>query len=272
VLNAYRQSFAPDRTALVLTGAIDAATARTLASQHFGNWPAGAAVSPARPVASEAMRGQTIVIDMPGAGQAAVAVIKPGIARSDPRFYALTVANTVLGGGYSSRLNQEIRIKRGLAYGAGSSVDARRQPGPAIATTQTKNESAPEVLGLILGEMQRLGAQPIPIAELGTRKAVLNGSFGRTLETTSSLANLVGNYVVRGVSLDEIARYQQSVNAVAPDEAGTAARSVLAPEGATIVIVGDAARFLDRMRKERGEVTVIPLAKLDLDRLGEGAK
>jgi zinc protease len=146
-------------------------------------------------------------------------------------------------------------------------LNARREAGPEFATAQTKNESAPEVLGLILGEMQKLGAQPIPVAELGTRKSALTGSFGRSLESTSSLANMVRNYVLRGVSLDEMQQYQQAVNAVTPAGAGAAAAKVLAPAGATVVIVGDARKFLDRLRTERGEVTVIPLSKLDLANL-----
>jgi zinc protease len=201
---------------------------------------------------------------MPDAGQAAVAVLKPGIARSDPSFYPLAVANDVLGGGYSSRLNQEIRIKRGLSYGASSVLNARREAGPEFATAQTKNESAVQVLGLILGEMEKLGAQPIPVAELGTRKAALTGSFARGLESTSSLAATVSRYVLRGVSVDEMLRYQQSVNAVTPADAGAAAARVMAPAGATVIIVGDSRKFLDALRKERGDVTVIPLSKLDL--------
>ena len=265
VTDAYKRAFAPARSTLILTGAVDPAQAKTLADRYFGDWAATSAAPAPRPVASGGTPGRVIVIDMPDAGQAAVAVLKPGIARSDPRFYPLSVANNVLGGGYSSRLNQEIRIKRGLAYGASSGLDARRMAGPALASTQTKNESAPEVLGLILAEMQRIGAEPIPAAELGTRKAVLNGSFGRNLETTASLAGMVSGYVLRGLSLDEILRYQQAVNAVSPAEAGAAARDVLAPAGATVVIVGDAGKFVDRLRQERGEVTVIPLAKLDLE-------
>jgi zinc protease len=127
------------------------------------------------------------------------------------------------------------------------------------------------VLGLILSEMQRLGSQPIPLTELAARKAVLNGGFGRSLETTSGLATLVSNYVVRGVSPEEIARYQQSVNAVTPQQAGSAAASVLAPAGATVVIVGDSKLFIDRLRRERGELTVIPIGDLDLDRFALAA-
>jgi zinc protease len=264
VTAAYQRGFGPDRSTLILTGDVDAATAKALASQYFGDWKASGTAPQPRAVAGDGATGRLLIIDMPDAGQAAVAVLRPGIARSDPLFYAAAVANDVLGGGYSSRLNQEIRIKRGLSYGASSILNARREAGPEFATAQTKNESAPEVLGLILGEMQQLGAQPIPVAELGTRKAALTGSFGRGLESTSSLANMVRNYVLRGVSLDEMQQYQQAVNAVTPGDAAAAAAKVLAPAGATVVIVGDGRKFLDRLRTERGEVTVIPLSKLDL--------
>ena len=85
---------------------------------------------------------------MPGAGQAAVAVARNALARRDPRFYRAIVANAVLGGGYSARLNQEIRIRRGLSYGSGSGVEARRarrarsSPRPRPATTPPPRCSA----------------------------------------------------------------------------------------------------------------------------------
>jgi predicted Zn-dependent peptidase len=85
---------------------------------------------------------RVVVIDMPDAGQAGVVVARPGIRRADDRYYPLAVANTVLGGGFSSRLNQEIRI-RGLAYGAGGSVATGRDIGLISARTQTKNPRRP---------------------------------------------------------------------------------------------------------------------------------
>jgi zinc protease len=207
---------------------------------------------------------KVIVVDMPGAGQAAVAVTRGAIPRGDPRYYRAIVANAVLGTGFSSRLNQEIRIKRGLAYGAGSSIDARRALGPFTATTQTKNETAAEVLGLILAEMRRLGAEPIPAAELTTRKAVLNGSFGRSIETTSGLAGLIGTYVARGVDPSEIGRYQQAVSAVTPEQAQATAGELLNPGPTVMVIVGDAKTFLPALRRSQSAVTVIKLDDLNL--------
>ncbi|HEV2818586.1 MAG TPA: insulinase family protein, partial [Allosphingosinicella sp.] len=231
-----------------------------------GGWRAAAAPPPRAAAPRPAPRAEVIVVDMPGAGQAAVAVARNGLSRRDPLFYRALVANAVLGGGYSARLNQEIRIRRGLSYGSGSSLDARREPGPFLAATQTRNDAAAEVLGLILGEMRRLGAEPIPAAELDARRASLTGDFGRDVETTAGLAQLVSSYVLRGIDPGELTRYQGAVMAVTPAEAQAAAAGLLRPEGATIVIVGEAARFLERLRQSQANVTVIPIADLNLDR------
>ena len=173
----------------------------------------------------------------------------------------------VLGGGYCARLNQEIRIRRGLSYGSGSSLDARRMPGPFMASTQTRNDAAAEVLGLILAEMRRLGAEPASAAELAARRTTLTGDFGREAETTAGMAGLIASYVTRGIEPGEVGRYLQSVLAVTPAEAQGAAAELMSPQGATVVIVGEASQFLDRLRREHANVTVIPLGELNLDRV-----
>ncbi|GAA3997869.1 pitrilysin family protein [Sphingomonas humi] len=269
VAAAAGQAFRPDKSVLVLSGDIAPDKARQLAEQAFGNWRAGAplAAATAAPAAGEApLKGRIIVVDMPGSSQAAVAVAKEAITRSDPRYYQAMIANAVLGGGYSARLNREIRIKRGLSYGASSGLSAGRQAGGLVAAVQTKNASAPEVLGLILEEMKRLGAEPIPAAEMGTRQAFITGGFGRQLETVDGLGDIVSGFVLSGVDPSEIGRYMASVRGVTTAQAGEAARSLLAPAGSTTVIVGDAKLFADDLRKRFGEVTVIPLSDLSLDK------
>ena len=124
------------------------------------------------------------------------------------------------------------------------------------------------MLGLILDEMKRLGAEPIPAAEMGTRQAFITGGFGRQLETVEGLGDIVAGYVQSGVDPAEIGRYMTSVRAVTPAQAGEAARSLLAPAGTTTVIVGDAKLFADALAKRFGEVTVIPLPQLSLDKPG----
>jgi zinc protease len=264
---AYRENWAPDRATLILTGDIDPARARALAERHFGSWRAPARPTP-RPMAEPGSPPRTdiIVIDMPGSGQAAVAVARNALTRTDPRYYRAIVANAVLGGGYSARLNQEIRIRRGLSYGSGSDIDARVNRGPFVATAQTRNDAAAEVLDLILGEMRRLGAEPVPAAELAARRASLTGDFGRTVETTGGMARLIGDYVLSGVGPEEIERYLPRILAVTPAEAQAAASELMSPNGATIVIVGEASQFAERLRATGATVTVIPVAELNLDR------
>ncbi|HMG46840.1 MAG TPA: pitrilysin family protein [Allosphingosinicella sp.] len=263
---AYRAAWRPGNATLIFAGDIDPAQARSLAERHFGGWRAGAAPAAHAAAPRPAPRPEVIVVDMPGSGQAAVAVARNGLARRDPSYYRALVANAVLGGGYSARLNQEIRIRRGLSYGSGSGLDARREPGPFVASAQTRNDAAAEVLGLILAEMRRLGAEPISAAELTARRASLTGDFGRDVETTAGLAQLVSSYVLRGVDPAELVRYQRAVLAVTPAEAQAAAAALMRPEGATIVIVGEASQFLERLRREQANVTVIPIAELNLDR------
>jgi zinc protease len=213
-----------------------------------------------------------IVVDMPGAGQAGVVVARPGIARSDAAYFPAAVANATLGVGFSSRLNQEIRIKRGLAYGARSELDARRNGGAVSASTQTKNPSAPEVVKIIADELRRMGAEPAPEAELATRKAVLTGNFGRTIERTSGIAGTIVTYVADGVPLARIATFLPSIEAVGPAAVQQAAAQVMDPKAASIVVVGDAKQFLEPLRKAYPQLVVVPAASIDLGRADLGAK
>jgi zinc protease len=266
IQRAYHLTWVPQHVTLVLSGDINPAQARALAQRHFGDWhvllpPIDRGYPPV-----PAPRSQIIVIDMPGAGQAAVAVARNTLARQDPRYYRALVANAVLGGGYSARLNQEIRIRRGLSYGAGSGIEARREPGPFVASVQTRNDAAAEVLGLILTEMRRLGAEPVSAAELTARRASLTGDFGRDMETTAGVAGVIASYVMRGISPDEVGRYLPGVLAVTPAEAQGAAADLLSPDNTTVVIVGEAAQFIERLRHDHPDVIVIPIAELNLDR------
>ncbi|KQU61891.1 peptidase M16 [Sphingomonas sp. Leaf339] len=263
ITRSYAGTWSPDRAALVMVGDVTPAAARALAESQFGTWkatPLPPAVMLAAPPAP-----RVIVVDMPDAGQAGVVVARPGIMRGDDRYYPLNVGNTVLGGGFSSRLNQEIRIKRGLAYGAGSSVTARRLGGSVSARTQTKNPTAAEAVQLIAAEMARMGATPVPADELDTRKAVLVGGFGRAIETTDGVADIIGDYVVQDVPLTEIGRYTAKVQGVDPAAVQKAAQALLDPKAASVVVVGDAKQFIAPLKALYPNVEVIPAAALDLN-------
>jgi zinc protease len=200
---------------------------------------------------------------MPEAGQSAVTIGRTGIRRADPGYMQALVANSVLGGGYSSRLNQEIRIKRGLSYGAGSSFAPRATVGPFTARSETKNESAAEVAGIITGELRRLSVNDVPEAELTPRKAALVGEFAQSLETTSGIVGEVSSLALYGLPLTEINRYISGVQSVTAPQLRQFASTTLAGDP-NVVIVGDAKQFEPALRKQFEHVEVIPLAELDL--------
>ncbi|CAN7464386.1 pitrilysin family protein [Phenylobacterium sp. LjRoot225] len=257
--------FRPDNAVLVLTGDITADQGFALAEQTFGDWAKPATPLPPAPVITPRLAPRTIAIDLPGTGQASVNVVKPGIARADPAYYTGLVANTVLGGGYSARLNGEIRVKRGLSYGASSRLSANRTTGLFRASAQTKNESAPQVLSLIDEQMKSLAAAPPTAAELAARKSVLVGSFGRELATTGGLADILGNFALYGVPLDEVTRYTAKVEAVGATDVQGFAGKMFDPANASVVVVGDAKSFVGPLKAARPNLEVIPASELDLD-------
>ncbi|MDO7844091.1 M16 family metallopeptidase [Sphingomonas immobilis] len=263
ITGAFAHMWRPQQAALILVGDITPAQAKSLSEKSFGGWkaPAGAGLAAVSPRAVPEPR--MIAVDMPGAEQAAVIVSRPGIARSDPDYYAASVTNAVLGGGYSSRLNQEIRIKRGLAYGASSRLTAHRMPGSISGITKTKNPTAPNTVAIIVTEMKRLGGEPVSAAELETRKAVLIGDFGRATETGAGIASTLGDYVVADLPLDELKRFVPAVTAVDPAQVQAVAAKLFDPAAASVVIVGDAKQFLG---KDDDGMEVIPADKLDLDK------
>ena len=258
----------PDNAVLVLTGNLTPEAGFALAEKAFGGWKKPATPPPAPPAAPTGYTPRNVVIDLPGTGQAAVVLAKPAITRADPNYYQGVVANTVLGVGFSSRLNQEIRIKRGLSYGAGSSLTPQGRFGGFSARVQTKNPSAGEVVTLTRAELTRLAVEPASAGELAARKSVLVGNFGRDLGTSRGLANILGNYAVYGVPLTEIQNYAAKVEAVTPEEVQAFAKAKLDPAQMSVIVAGDAKAMGETLAKAAPNATVIPADKLDLDAPG----
>ena len=259
--------YRPDNAILVLGGDISAEDGFAIAQKYFGDWQKPATDLPKMAVttsASEAGNRRILVIDMPGAGQAAVLAARTAINRSSPDFFRGIVANAVLSG-YSGRLNWEIRVKRGLSYGAGSSLDTRRWAGSFSAQAQTKNESGAEVASLTLAEISKLGTGDLPDSELTTRKASLNGNFARALETTGGLVGQVSSLAIYGVSFDQINQFVSRVDAVKAEDVKSFAATHLKIDGTSVIVVGDAKKFLPALQKEFPQVEVIPVAELDLN-------
>ena len=267
IAKMHSRFYRPDNAILVIGGDIAAKDGFALATKYFGDWQKpetplpSVAETPNNP-ASKA--GRVVVIDKPDAGQAAVYVARTGINRRDPDYFSGIVTNSVLSG-YSGRLNQEIRIKRGLSYGAGSQLDTRRYVGPFVASAQTKNESGAQVAELLLGEIERLSSAPPADVELTPRKAVLIGNFSRNLETVNGLVSQLASLALHGLSFDEINRYINNVQAIGTADVKKFAGTRLDAKTSNIIIVGNAKLFLPELQKKYANVEVIPVADLDLN-------
>jgi zinc protease len=258
--------YRPETARLVFSGDITVAQARTLAQQAFGDWRATApAPAPRANPAGAAVAPRVVVIDQPGAGQAAVYVAMRSIERTDADYFPLTLGNTLLGGSFTSRLNQEIRIKRGLSYGTRSNMGVRQDDGAFVASAQTRNDAAVEVADLILAEIARLSSTQPTASEMTTRQAILTGAFGGSLETVDGLGGQVANLALYGLPMSDLAAYAGRVEAITPEQIQAAFAEHLPVANASLVIVGDASKFIDGLRAKYPNVEVLPLTALDLD-------
>lgn len=255
----------PDNAALIITGGMEPEEAFAYAERTLGGWERPSAPVPtvgARAGAVPAPR--VIVVDLPGAGQAAVSAAVRGPRRADDSYYPLSVVNSIMGQGQNGHLFQEIRAKRGLSYGAYSTLGARLDGGLLSASTQTKNESAAEVVELVLHEFDRLRTEAVTEQDVTDREAFINGGFSRSLETTGGLGGTLAMAVTYGLPLSETETYAGKINATTPEAVRSAAQAI-SSEQAYVVVVGEASMFIDALRAAHPDVVVIPAAELDLD-------
>jgi zinc protease len=257
--------FRPDHAVLIFVGQLTPAQGLAWAEEFFGDWKNPATPPPVAATAPAAPKPRVVVIDMPNAGQAAVIVGKPGIPRQDAQYFPGLVASTVLGGGYSARLNNEIRVKRGLTYGASSDLAARRQGGAFTATAQTKNSAGPEVATLMRAELDRLAAEPVPGDELTPRTSTLIGEYGRALETNDGVASKLAGWAAQGIPLDVLQSYTKDVHAVSADAVQKFAGAQLRPADTSVVIAGSANSMKATLATAFPGAEIIPQKALDLD-------
>jgi zinc protease len=261
--------YRPDQAVLVLAGDITPELGLRLAGRYLGAWRAPAApLPPWPPLQGTPLAAPVVAVDMPGAGQASVVVTLPGVARDAPDFAAGQVSNALLGGGYSSRLNQEIRIRRGLSYDAGSSLVARRGGGQIELAAQTDNAAAAQVLALMRAELERVAEAAPPDAELQARKATLIGAISRSVETTDGLAQRLAQLAVGGVPLAQIGRAVAEVEQVTPDQVQAFARAHWRSPALRVAVAGDAKEFGAALLKAEPSLVTIPIGAFDAGRIG----
>lgn len=265
VLGHHTAAFRPENAALVIVGDIRAESGFALAQTTFGSWGAGMAPKTEALSKTETPKPSAVLIDMADAGQAAVFVGRAVPPRRDEKYYVGQVTNGVLGGGYSARLNREVRIKRGLSYGCGSRLNAWREAGLLGAACQTKNESAAEVVKVIRAEMEKLGKEDVAADELTARRLVITGGFQRELETNEGYVKRIADFVLHGLPADAFGSTLAALNAVTAEQVKGFAAAQLDPKAMTVVVVGRAKDCEKPLREMFPELRVVPQLEVDFD-------
>ncbi|MBB6426950.1 pitrilysin family protein [Sphingopyxis sp. JAI128] len=248
IVAAQRGGWGPRGATLIITGSLAPEAALELAGRLFGNWTGGG-IKETSPRASSIAQPRVIAIDIPGAAQAAVIAALPATGRDDADWPGVRIANARLGGGFQGWLTQEIRVKRGLSYGAGSLLDVRRDATILMAVTQTKNESAVEAVGLVLDQIARLSREPIDEVAATERSMFLANGLSSQLERASGLADYLASLVATHAPLAAL-QPEMSVGAPPSPEAIAAAIAAhLKADRATIIVAGDSGQWAAALRK-----------------------
>jgi zinc protease len=238
IMHFYRAFYHPNNAIITIVGDVTAEDVKARISPLLEEWKRGEAPS-ASQGSTFAKGPKTVKIDRK-ITQANIILGNEGISRQNPDFYALSVMNYVLGGGgFASRLVEEIRDKRGLAYSVTSFYDSGKYPGSFQVVLQTKNASARDAISLVLEEMERIRVNPISEKELDGAKNYLIGSFPLRLDTQAKLATFLNQLEYFGLGLEYPEKYPSLIRSVTREEVQRVAKTYLHPDTYILVIVAD---------------------------------
>ncbi|RZT38751.1 zinc protease [Cupriavidus agavae] len=237
LLKFWRDNYSAERAVVTLIGAIDRKQAEQIAEALTRGLPEGA-TPPKLPDVQMTIPSSEKRIPHP-AQQASVVMGQPAIARGDSDYFALLVGNYVLGGGgFSSRLTDQVREKRGLTYGVDSYFAPSRQPGPFGISLQTKKENTDEALGLVRQILAQYVAQGPTDAELKAAKDNLVNGFPLRIDSNRKLLTNVANIGWYGLPLDYLDTWTAQINKVTRDQVRAAFQRHVHPDAMATVIVG----------------------------------
>ncbi len=248
---------------LYVVGDIDVDRITAVADRIFGGWKGGPEFAPLVPDwDGPAKAGQVIIVDKPEQTQAQMRIGAAGVKRGHIDHFALMVMNAVLGGGFTSRLIREIRVKRGLSYGASSSFDMMSGAGTFLVSSFTKTESINELIDVALGEVAKMRTKGPTTIEADTMKRYITGLYPARLETNEAVAGAIADVQHYGLPEDWISGYRDRVNAVTAKDAAVAAGKHLFDDKRVIVLVGNAEALAPKVQ-QYGPVSVVQPADLE---------
>jgi zinc protease len=247
-----------DRAVLVLAGDINAATAQKLAEETLADWPRKLEIDDPRPLPMPPAAEPTHIylVDQPGAIQSQIRVGQRSFSRNASEYPVARVVGDYFGGAFSSRLNEVIRVQKGLTYGASGGYSPSRFAGRFTVRTFSKTDSTVAAVKAALGEIDRLRTEPPTEKELGDTKAHFVGSVALQRETPQQVANEFWESELYGLPEDHFERTLTRAVAVKPEACLALAKATIDPAKLVIVVVGDAEKLKDGLEK-LAPVTVV---------------
>ncbi len=236
--SAHKRLFARGKLHVAVVGAIDAETLKRELDNVFGALPAQPELTPVPDIVPNF--GAEVKIDYP-LPQATIQMAFPGVDRDDPDFFAAFIMNHVLGGGtFSSRLFEEVREKRGLAYGVNSGLSTPRHSNSLGIDTGTRADKVQETLAVINEVVAKMAAEGPTEEELADAKRFLIGSYAiNNLDSSGAIANTLVTLQVEGLGIDYMQRRGALIEAVTREQAAAMAKRLLSAKPA-IMILGPA--------------------------------
>jgi predicted Zn-dependent peptidase len=234
----YQANFRPNNATLIVVGDVTPTQVEQKINALFGGWQR--ADIPQINYSEPPKSGTTTIylIDKPGAAQSSFRIGAVGVPRSTQDYFALTVMNTILGGSFTSRLNQNLRETRGYTYGAGSRFDMRRAAGPFLASAEIVTGKSDSALLEFMKELNGI-RQLVPPAELSRAKRYLQLQLPGNFETTQQIAAALVPVALYGLPLDYYNNYVQSIEGVTQADVARVAQQYINPGSLAVVIVGD---------------------------------
>ncbi|MFD2822791.1 M16 family metallopeptidase [Lacinutrix iliipiscaria] len=261
----YQKYFSPTNAYLVVVGDVEFMDVERQITKHFSNWKSNIDIVSTVPEAMPNVNyAQINFIDMPNAVQSNISLTNNvDLKMSDADYHSVLIANKILGGGFNSYLNMNLREEHGYTYGARSSVGADKYVARFRAGASVRNAVTDSAVVQTLKEIKRIKTEPVSAEALANAKAKYVGDFVLALENPQTIARYALNIKLNDLPKDFYTTYLQKINAVTAEDVNRVANTYFKPENARIVVVGKGSEVLENLEKVTFEGKKVPVKYFD---------
>jgi len=236
----HQRVFTPANSVLCIVGDFSSTDMVAKLKTAFGQWSGNQKLDHVIPAPTKHDGHAVVLVDKADATQSQIRIGNTGVDINNPDYFAITVANTVFGGGFTSRLVDELRVRRSLTYGAGSGFPANLYGGTYSISTFTKNATLVDALDVVLAELKKFREKGATQEECQKAKSYVSGNFARGLQSPGALARQMTDIEIYGRPKDYLEKYIQNIRKVSVDDVRTAAQKYFLMDDLLFVIVAPA--------------------------------